>query len=213
MTNALVLKSAPRTGSGTRDAVRLRKNGMIPATVYGHKENPTSVAIKKDELASVLRSHVRTLKLEVAGKQEDVLIQDIQHDHLGSAILHVDFRRVSADERVKTTVEVEIRGTAPGTNSGGVLDIQLHRLHIECPALAVPETIRVKVDSLQLGQSIHVKELELPPNVKVLEDPDLVVVQVKAATQMMATVPTPPTEGGTEPEVITKKKEKPAEEE
>ncbi len=213
MANALVLKTTPRTGNGTRDAVRLRKAGLIPATVYGHKENPTSVVLKKDELTTVLRSHARTLKLEVAGKEEDVLIQDIQHNHLGSAILHVDFRRVSADERIKTTVEVEIRGSAPGTNSGGVLDIQLHKLHIECPALAIPEAIRVKVDNLQLGQSIHVKELDLPANVKVLEDPELVVVQVKAPTQMVVATPGLPGEGGVEPEVITKKKEKPAEEE
>jgi large subunit ribosomal protein L25 len=93
----------------------------------------------------------------------------------------------------------------------------LHKIHIECPALAIPESVRVKIDSLLVGQAIHVKEIELPPGVKVLEDPDLVVVQVKQ--QMIAPEPTPAAavEGAVaapaEPEVITKKKEKPAEEE
>ncbi|HKA07316.1 MAG TPA: hypothetical protein VKD71_08670, partial [Gemmataceae bacterium] len=130
----------------------------------------------------------------------------------------VDFRRVSKDERIKTTVDIELRGVAPGTNSGGVLDQPLHKVHVECPALAVPESIRVKIDSLLVGQAIHVKELEPPPGVTILEDPDLVVVQVKQ--QIVQPEPTPvaaPTEAGAtvaaEPEVITKKKEKPAEEE
>jgi large subunit ribosomal protein L25 len=216
MAEAITLKTEARTGQGSRDAGRLRKAGRIPAVVYGHKETPASVTVSHDELRNVIRHHARTLQLVVGSKTETVLIQEIQHDHLGSEILHVDFRRVSKDERIKTTVDIELRGVAPGTNSGGVLDQPLHKVHVECPALAVPESIRVKIDSLLVGQAIHVKELELPAGVKVLEDPDLVVVQVKQ--QMIQPEPTPvaaPTEAGVaaEPEVITKKKEKPAEEE
>lgn len=213
MADALTLKTDPRTGKGSRDAARLRKAGRIPAVVYGHKEAVASVTVPKDELLSALRHHARTLNLVVDGKTDTVLIQEVQHDHLGSDVLHVDFRRVSKDERVKTQVEIELRGTAPGTSQGGVLDQPLHRLHIECPALAIPESIRVKIDSLLVGQAIHVKELELPAGVKALEDPDQVVVQVKEQ-KVLAVEPTPTAEGGTaEPEVITKKKETPAEEE
>jgi large subunit ribosomal protein L25 len=127
----------------------------------------------------------------------------------------VDFRRVSKDERVRTTVEIELRGVAPGTTAGGVLDQPLHKIHIECPAMSIPESIRVKIDQLVVGQAIHVKELDLPAGVKALEDPDLVVVQVKLQ-QVELPEPTAvaPTEATVaEPEVITKKKEKPAEEE
>jgi large subunit ribosomal protein L25 len=211
MAESIVLKAAPRKGSGSRDTARERKQGKVPAVVYGHKETPASVTVCKDELASALRHHARTLQLDLEGKKETVLIQEIQHDYLGSTVLHVDFRRVSADERVRTTVEVELRGIAPGTNSGGVLDQPLHRIHIECPALSVPESIRVKIDTLMLGQAIHVKELELPAGVKALEDPEAVVVQVKTAAPVLDT--TVPGEGaGNEPEVIAKKKEKPEEE-
>ena len=155
----------------------------------------------------------RTLQLDLDGKSETVLIQQLQHDHLGSSILHVDFRRVSADERIRTSVAINLRGTAPGMNSGGVLDQPLHSIHIECPALAIPDSIRVKIDMLQVGQVIHVKEIELPAGVKALDDPDLVVVQVKQQVVAAEPAPIAPVEGAVEPEVITKKKEKPAEEE
>lgn len=210
MAEVLTLKSESRTGKGSRDANRLRKAGRVPAVVYGHKEVPTNVTLAGDELAAALRHHARTVQLVIAGKSETVLIQEVQHDHLGSTILHVDFRRVSADERVRTTVEIELRGIAPGTMSGGVLDQPLHKIHIECPALSIPESIRVKIDSLLLGQSIHVKELDFPAGVKALEDPEQIVVQVKQQVAMVEPTAEP---GANEPEVITKKKEKPAEEE
>ncbi|HVK07810.1 MAG TPA: 50S ribosomal protein L25 [Gemmataceae bacterium] len=213
MAEAVTLKTEPRNGKGSRDAVRERKAGRIPAIVYGHKETPASVTVSRDELTTALRHHARTLQLQLDGKSETVLIQQVQHDHLGSTILHVDFRRVSADERVRTIVEIELRGNAPGATGGGVLDQPLHKIHIECPAMAIPESIRVKIDSLLLGQAIHVKELDLPPGVKALDDPDLVVVQVKTQ-QAVVIEPTAGAEPGTsEPEVITKKKEKPEEEE
>ena len=87
----------------------------------------------------------------------------------------------SHGDGMESSVEIELRGIAPGTNSGGVLDQPLHRIHIECPALAVPESIRVKIDALLVGQAIHIKEIELPAGVKALEDPEAVVVQVKTA--------------------------------
>jgi large subunit ribosomal protein L25 len=213
MADALTLKSEPRTGQGSRDATRLRKAGRVPGIVYGHKETPAAVSVPRDELLSALRHHARTLDLVVDGKTETVLIQEVQHDHLGSAVLHVDFRRVSKDERVRTTVEIELRGTAPGTSAGGVLDQPLHKIHIECPAISIPESIRVRIDALVVGQSIHVKELDLPAGVKALDDPDLVVVQVKQQVVVAEPTVAPIEAGAAEPEVITKKKEKPEDEE
>jgi large subunit ribosomal protein L25 len=213
MADALQLKTEGRTGRGGRDAARLRKAGRVPAVVYGHKQTPAAITISRDELAGALRHHARTVELLIDGKPETVLIQEVQHDHLGTGLVHVDFRRVSKDERVRTVVDIELRGTAPGATGGGVLDQPLHRIHIECPAMSIPESVRVRIDSLLLGQAIHVKELDLPAGVTALDDPDLVVVQVKQQ-QVAAVEPTAlPAEGTAEPEVITKKKEKPAEEE
>ncbi len=216
MADTLQLKTEPRTGQGSRDADRLRKAGRVPAVVYGHKEATVAITVSRDELAAALRHHARTVDLLVDGKTETALIQEVQHDHLGSGLMHVDFRRVSRDERVRTTVDIELRGTAPGATGGGVLDQPLHKIHVECPAVSIPDSIRVRIDGLLLGQAIHVKELELPAGVKALDDPDLVVVQVKMQQVPVVEPTAAPTEAGAtaaEPEVITKKKEKPAEEE
>jgi large subunit ribosomal protein L25 len=216
MADTVKLKTEQRTGRGGRDAGRLRKAGRVPAIVYGHKQTPAAITVSREELEAALRHHARTLDLQIDGKSETVLIQEVQHDHLGTGLVHVDFRRVSKDERIQIVVEIELRGTAPGATGGGVLDQPLHQIHVECPAMAIPESIRVKIDSLLLGQAIHVKELELPPGVKALDDPDLVVVQVKQqhVPVVEPTLAAAPAEGAAaEPEVITKKKEKPAEEE
>lgn len=211
MAEKVVLNSEMRTKSGGRDSAHLRKKGRIPAVVYGHKQDPDHVHVSHEEFVSALRHHVRNLELTVKGKKEPVLIQAVQHDFLGREIIHVDFRRVSADERIHATTQVHLKGTARGTQGGGVLDQPLHILHIECPALDVPEAIIVKIDDLQLGQAIHVKELVLPPGVKVLGDQDAVVVQVKSPSA--EPLPTTPLEGAVEPEVITAKKKAEEEEE
>ncbi len=205
MAEAVVLKTEARQGKGSRDTARLRKAGRVPAVVYGHKEAIIPLSVCRTELASALRQHARTVQIVVGGKNETVMIQEVQRDYLNAEVTHVDFRRVSADERIRTTVEVELKGT-PAASGGAALDQPLHKLHIECPALAIPESIRVKIDGLALGQAIHVKELDLPPGVKVLEDPDAVVVQVKLATIVVET-PSIPGEGASnEPEVIKKEK-------
>jgi len=209
MADAQVLKSETRQNTGGRDAGRLRKNGRVPAVVYGHGETPAHISIGKDDLAAVLKSHSRTVSVVVGGKSETALIQAIQRDHLGSDILHIDFRRVSADERVRTTVTVELKGLAPGVLTGGVLDHQLHKIHVECSAMAIPDSIRVRIDGLALGMAIHAKELDLPAGVTSLEDPEAVVVQVKTAQ----VIDVPVIEAAVEPEVIVKKKEKAADDE
>ncbi|HMF20013.1 MAG TPA: 50S ribosomal protein L25, partial [Gemmataceae bacterium] len=101
-----------------------------------------------------------------------------QWDPLGHDILHVDFARVAADERITIDVRLELRGTAPGVTAGGSLDQPLHNLEIECLAIAVPESIRVNIGELQIEGVIHVRDLVLPEGVTTKIDPDAVVVQV-----------------------------------
>jgi large subunit ribosomal protein L25 len=183
MAESLQMEVQPRTGSGSHKAARLRRQGLVPAVLYGHKEATVSVAVSGEELHKAIRHGARVLDLKADGKTEKVLIRELQWDHLGHEILHVDFARISADERIHVTVPVELRGTAPGTAAtagGGLLDQPLHTLPIECLAVNIPESIRVNIGELQIGQSIHVKELHLPEGVKVLADPDAIVVQVKA---------------------------------
>lgn len=213
------LVTKPRPGHGSRGAKKLRRDGLIPAIVYGHKQAAVPVALDRKEVETALRHNTRIVDLQLDGGAETAIIQDVQFDHLGSAVLHVDFKRVSKDERVKMTIRVEIKGTPAGLGGGHILEQPLHSVHVECPALAIPEAIRVNVTGLQLGHPIHVRELTLPEGVKALDDPELVVVQI--ATVKVEAAPAAaaaPTEAGAataaEPEIVGRRvaKEEEAEE-
>ncbi len=196
------LPTQPRDGNGSKIAARLRKQGLIPAVVYGHKKDPVSLSLKHDEFETILRHHHRLVELQLPAGGETAFIKEVQHDHLGKVILHVDFARVDKDEKVVVQVDLELKGTAPGSSSG-VLDQPLHTLKVECLAAQVPESIKVNISTLQIGDVIHVKELQLPPGVKALNDPDAIVIQVKA--QLATPEPTAaaaPVEGAAEPEIV-----------
>jgi large subunit ribosomal protein L25 len=204
MAESETLVAQPRTGRGTHLARRIRKKGLVPAVVYGHKEETLSVTVQRDDLYRAIRHGARVVDLQAGGKVEKALLRDVQWDHLGHDILHVDFARVAADERIKIEVRIELRGTAPGATAGGLLDQPLHTLEVECLAIAVPESIRVAINELQIGQAIHVKELKLPEGVTTAADPDAIVVQV-TAPKVEAEAPVAPVEGAAEPEVIGRK--------
>jgi large subunit ribosomal protein L25 len=169
-----------RTKMGSSEARRLRRQGRIPAVVYGHKEATLSLVLDKEALERALRHHARIVDLKAGGKSEKALLREVQYDFLGKEVLHVDLERVAADERIVVPVAIQLRGHAPGATAGGVLDQPLHEIEVECPALAVPENIRVNIGELQIGGVIHVRDLVLPEGVKAQVDPDAVVVQVKA---------------------------------
>lgn len=204
MAEAVTLVAQARSTSGTHEARRMRKKGLVPAIVYGHKEATISVTVNRDDLYKAVRQGARVVDLQAGGKIEKALIRDLQWDHLGHAIMHVDFARVAADERIKIEVRIELRGTAPGVTAGGALDQPIHSLEIECLAIAVPDSIRVAIAELQIGQAIHVKELKLPEGVTTTVDPDAIVVQVAAPKTDEEAVAAPAAETA-EPEVIGRK--------
>jgi large subunit ribosomal protein L25 len=212
MAESVVLVANERKGRGSREAKRLRGQGLVPAVVYGHKEETVSVTLVSDDIVKAVRAGARVVDLKQGEKVQKALIRELQWDYLGKDILHVDFARVSIDERITLDVRVELRGTAVGAAAGGVIDQPLHNLSVECPVISVPESIRVNISELQIGQAIHVRDLTLPAGVVVKNDPDAIVVQlVQKILEAEAPVVAPVAEQA-EPEVITKKKE-PGEEE
>jgi large subunit ribosomal protein L25 len=211
MAGILSLAAQTRAGSGSRAAFKLRKNGQIPGIVYGHKEANIAVAVSAEELDRAIRvHHARVLDLQIDGKKETVLIRELQWDAFGRNMMHVDFARVSETDRVRVSVPVELRN-APKVTGGGVLDQPLHNLHVECSPTKIPEAIRIDITNLTLGAPIHVKELQVPEGVKVLEPPEAVVVQLKLPGVEAVVAAPVAAEAGTGPEVI--KKEKKVEEE
>ena len=206
MAVAVTLKTTPRTQSGSSAAIKLRKKGLVPAIVYGHKLANAQIAVNAEELDRAIRvKHVRVLDLDIDGKVETVLIRELQWDYLGKQMIHVDFERKDRAELVRVTVPVELRN-APKATGGGVLDQPLHTLHVECPLGSIPDAIRIDLTNLTLGNPIHVKELVLPEGIKVLEPPEAVVVQLKlpGIEPVAATIAEP----GAGPEVIKAEKKK-----
>jgi large subunit ribosomal protein L25 len=201
MAESVVLTADSREGRGSQKARRMRRQGLIPAVLYGHGEGTASVSVNSDEFENAIRHGVRVIDLKTAKGVEKALVKDVQWDHLGKHVLHVDFARVSEKDRVKVAVQIELRGIAPGVTAGGLLDQPLHDLEIECQATSIPDSIRVAINELQIDQAIHVKDLKLPEGVVALMDPDAIVVHV---TQKQAE-PEPtaePIAEGVEPEVI-----------
>ena len=154
MSDSVTLTATPRTSYGSRASQKLRKQGQLPAIVYGHKEAVVSVTVPYLEFDRAVRvKHVRVLDLVIGAKTEKVLIRELQWDHLGSEMVHVDFARVSKDEKVKVTIPVKLKN-APKSTGGGVLDQPFHTLHVECLAIAIPEEITIDVTDLTLGHPI-----------------------------------------------------------
>jgi large subunit ribosomal protein L25 len=206
MAESVMFVSQPRQPNGSAEVRRLRRNGLVPAVIYGHKEETLAIALPQAELMNAIRRGVRVVDLHTQAKEEKALIKEVQWDHLGKELLHVDFARVSMDERITVSVPLELRGTAPGVNAGGLLDQPIHELSVECLAISIPESIRVNIGELQVGGVVHVRDLTLPPGVKVMTDPDAIVVQVKEPVVEEVVAPAAEVAEQAEPEVIGRPK-------
>lgn len=209
MAESLTVEKRPNRGK--RHAKRLRQTGAIPAVLYGHGEEPVSLSVPRDAFVSALRHGTRLVELQGAVR-ESALIRDLQWDTYGTGVLHIDFARVSADEKVKLTVQVEIRGQAAGVRAGGVIQHLVHQIEIECLATAIPEKIQVNINSLEMNGTILVGQIELPAGVTLLSDAEAIAIQcVEPAVEEEAA------EGlageAAEPEVIGRKADAEEEEE
>jgi large subunit ribosomal protein L25 len=214
MSDAVKIKVTPRDsaknkGTGTRVARRLRKQGLVPAVIYGHKQAVVPVTLTSEDVRRMIKMTGHLAELDLGGTTETVLIRDVQWDHLGKEILHLDFARVNAEETIETEVPIELRGTSVGVADGGILEHLVHSLRVACRAGSIPDAIKLDITNLQSGHGIHVREMTLPEGVVAKAEPDLLVVHVvvpagDAAADAAA-------EAGTQPEVIKperKEKEK-----
>jgi large subunit ribosomal protein L25 len=194
-----------RETRGTRDARRLRRGGGIPAVLYGHGEATHSLSVVADEMAAVVRHGGRVVELR-GDVNEKALIRDLQWDVYGLHVQHVDFARVSEHERIEVKVAVELRGQAAGVKDGGVIEHFTHEIEIECEALSIPDRIEVNINDLKIDDSITASELQLPPGVTLVSDPEAVIVQcVEARLEEDEAGAAAP--GTAEPEVIGRKAE------
>ncbi|MEX0678742.1 MAG: 50S ribosomal protein L25 [Pirellulales bacterium] len=203
-TMAETLNVKMRDTRGTRHARRTRRQGGIPAILYGHGEANHSLTVVADEMAAVVRRGGRVVELRGA-VNEKAFIRALHWDTYGLEVLHVDFTRISEHERVEVKIAVELRGQAVGVKDGGIVTHFVHEIEIECEALSIPDRIEVNINELKIGASVTAGDLHLPPGVKLISDPEAVVVQcVEAREEEEEAVAAP---GAAEPEVIGRKAE------
>ncbi len=202
MSKEVKLVAEHRSESGSAACRRLRWDGLVPGNVYGHAAETTSVKVARDVITTIVKSGSKVVDLEIAGKQDKALIREVQWDAFGEHITHFDLMRVDPTERVTLHVPIVLKGIAPGSLSGGVLEQPLHSITLDCLAYLIPDTITVRISSLGVGQAIHVKDLELPESAHCQTPADAIVVHVvEVKTKELL-----PAEGsGAEPEVIGKK--------
>ncbi|OQA01758.1 MAG: 50S ribosomal protein L25 [Planctomycetes bacterium ADurb.Bin412] len=203
MEQSLILKAKKRDRVGSRMSRKIRSQGLLPAIIYGHQQEPVSIQLIYHDFSLELQHHHRLLDIDLDGKQEKLLVKDIQYDHMGDKIVHVDLARVRLDERVEVTVAVELKGIPVGVSEGGTLEQALMGVELECLVTSIPESIRVKVADLKLGQHLLAKDLELPAGAKLITDPESLVAIVRAKTEEVEEVAPAAAVEGAEPEVIT----------
>ena len=172
-----------KKGRGSRLARKHRSSGLIPAVLYGHKQENITFLLNKKEFDTTLDSGIKMVNLNWNNSDEIALIKDVQFDTFGREILHVDFVRVALTEKISTQVSVELYGISPGVKEGGILTHSMKSIEIECLPTDIPENIRINISVLNIGDTIHVKDLELPPNIKSLDNPDAIVISVHFATE------------------------------
>jgi len=206
------LKAEQRTAIGRSAVRKLKTRGIIPAIVYGGKEKPQPLQVAARDINAVL-SHASgeniLVELEIAGEQSNrmALVQEIQHSPVGGDILHVDFHAVSMDEKIQAEVPLEPVGIANGVkNFGGLLEQSLRSLPIECLPRDLPDRLTVDVSNLNIGDSIHVRDIQLPSGVTAKAQPDLTAFSVLAPVVEEEPVPIAAEGAAAGPEVITEKK-------
>ena len=204
------LKAEIREKTGSKLATRERASGKLPAVVYGHKQDAVAVLLDEHDFLNELHHGHRLIDLEVGKANEKVIVKDLQYDHLGKKIIHVDLMRVDITETIKLTVPIELRGTAKGTHESGIIEEHLDHLEVECKATDIPESIVVLVKEVGVGDSIHAKDIELPAGVKLVTDDEVLIVTchlVAAAKSEEEVELMEGEEEEAEPEVITEKSE------
>lgn len=205
MVDSVKLVAESRVGKGTAECRRLRKQGVVPGNLYGMKKDCISIATREDELGNLISSGHRVFDLDIGGKTEPTMFREVQWDTFGKKILHFDLIRIDMKEKITIEVPIVIRGVAPGTNSGGHLHQVLRSLSIETSPVNIPDNIPVRVNELEIDDSLSVKDLEVGASITVLTPEDTTVVHVLAVVEE----PDETEEhlDPIEPEVIGKKKE------
>ncbi len=207
------LTAHTRLNSGRSAVNKIKQQGLVPAVVYGGQDKPINLSINAREIGNIL-AHATSehflVDLEIADGSSKTnrlaLVQEVQHDPIKGSVLHVDFHAVKADEKLHAKIPVETIGEASGVkNFGGILEISMHEIEVECLPKDLPEIISLDVTALGVGDAIHIKDIQFSEGVTARVDADLTVVRV--AAPKVEIEPEPGVAEAAGPEVLKEKKD------
>ncbi len=210
------LEAEIRKGKGKGQARSIRRSGMVPGIIYGHKQEPIMIQLQPRNIKHLLRSGGENVlvNMDVNGSgTETVMLKEAQIDPLTRNIMHVDFVRVSLEERITTHIPISLVGTSPGVKEGGILEFLLRELRVECQVGKIPEHIELDISSLNIGDQIRVGDIKLDEDMVVHDDPATTVVVVATPTVMKEPSEEEAITEEKEPEVITERRREEEEEE
>jgi large subunit ribosomal protein L25 len=206
------------TGKGPNR--QLRQSGRVPAILYGHKRAAMSLEVDPKEIFRILHSQAgenTIFGLNVPGQERvNCLMKEFQLEPVSHRLLHADFYEVAMDQTLEVDVPLEITGEAYGVKSeAGLLDLVHREIRVECLPADIPEHFLVDVTNMKIGDMLRIKDLVVPEKVKILDDPETVIVAVEhQREEELPVAPVPGAEAKIEPEVIKKgKAAEPGEEE
>lgn len=207
----ITLEAKKRSDCGKGESRKLRRENIIPAVIYGKDMPPLTLTLLRRDLAKILAKGAThkliNLQIDENGSpiQKLCLIQELQRDVFQKRVLHVDFHQISLTEKITATIPLKLTGEAKGVKNGGILDHVLWEVEVEALPTQIPEIFMLDISGLEIGHSLHIKEIPIPADVKLLAPPDEVVAVVHPP-RVEAVAAVTEVAAAAQPEVITKGK-------
>lgn len=205
----VTINAEPRPETGSAAVKKARRVGKVPAVIYGHKQEAKALLLSGEDVSRIVSHRIKMVTLNVGGVGESVLVKDVQFDTFGEDVLHVDFERIAMDELVEVECPVEFVGVPKGAAAGGVVEHPVTDLEIQCLPANIPEVIKIAIGSMEIGDTIHVKDIKAPEGVKILTDGEAILVTIRPPAKAEEVAPAAaPAEGAApaEPELIRRER-------
>ena len=185
MSDVFEVAAQPRTDTGKGASRRLRRTGLVPGIVYGGNAEPMMISVRHNELERQLdyeAFYSSLLDLQLEGESTKVVLKDLQRHPAKPFLLHVDFLRVSRDEKLRLTIPIHFLNEdgCPGVKAGGTVSHNITEIEVSCLPADLPEYLSVDMAGMDVGDVVHVAELQLPPNVELTHsiEPETPVVMI-----------------------------------
>lgn len=179
----VLIKADKRNSTGKGVARKLRAAGRIPAILYGTNVEPVSITVSARDWENITRRMKRNVIFDMeiqegaAVDKRPVMVKEIQRDGLGTNIMHIDFFQVSMEQTVEVEVPIHLTGKSKGEVLGGIVDVHLRSIKVECLPNQIPEQIVLDVTELDIGDSVHISDISLP-GVKLVEHAEIAILSI-----------------------------------